>query len=135
MDKVCGGTQTNGLRNKEIDNDLQDITQRGDIDCMCQKKKKKKKEKEACIENCFDLTIHRLEKYTKSVKKAEFQYSETVISTEIIWGQPENSRNLENKNRKIKLHGYFKGQTEETAYKITWTWLRRGNLKKKCYLF
>ena len=40
------------------------------------------------------------------------------------------------KSRKQKwegkqLHGYFKQQTGDVAYKKTWTWLRKRNLKRE----
>ena len=29
-----------------------------------------------------------------------------------------------------QLHGYFKRQTSEISHEKTWTWLRKGNLKR-----
>ena len=42
-----------------------------------------------------------------------------------------NQKNLESKIRKKNNYGYFKWQTKEIAWKMMWTWIRRGNLKKK----
>ena len=32
---------------------------------------------------------------------------------------------------KLQLYDYFKWQTSNIAHKKTWTWLRKGNLKRE----
>ena len=34
-----------------------------------------------------------------------------------------------------QLYGYFKWQTSKISQKNTWTWLRKGNLKKEIEFF
>ena len=42
------------------------------------------------------------------------------------------NKNLEYKNGKKKqMYGYFKREPKKIADEITWTWLRRKNLKQK----
>ena len=38
---------------------------------------------------------------------------------------------IEQKREEKQLYGYFKQQTSEISHKKTWTWVKKGNLKKE----
>ena len=50
--------------------------------------------------------------------------------------QPVKRQNLENKKSVEKqLYGYFRQQICEIVNEMTWTWLRRENLKREIEFF
>ena len=80
------------------------------------------------IKDSVDTSIRRLEDYIKKSKERliaatknntnRTRINRTTISQKQKWEEKQ-------------LHGYFKQQTSEILYETTWTWLRKGNLKKE----
>ena len=43
----------------------------------------------------------------------------------------KNNKDQKTQWEEKQLYGYFKRQIEEVAHEKTWTWLRKGNLKRE----
>ena len=48
-----------------------------------------------------------------------------------IWTSKNTTKTRKQKWEEKQLYGYFKRQTAEIAHMKTWSWLRRGNLKRE----
>ena len=82
-----------------------------------------------------DATIQGHKEITKKGKEKQ----KTVASCNYIIRNNLKTNDKRTKSRKQKwelkqLHGYFKQQTRKIAFKITWAWLRRENLKRETEL-
>ena len=81
----------------------------------------------ANIQDSVDASIKRLKDYGK--------HGETLI-TATRNNTDNTSINRTEKNRKQtweekQLYRYFKRQTSDISHEKTWTWLRKGNLKRE----
>ena len=107
---------------------------RDDIDKLCVKKKKKKKKKKgerglASIKDSVDTTIQWLEDY---IEKQEGGRLITVTRN-----NTDNTRNnrteitRKHKWEEKQFYGRFMRLTLDISHEKTWTWLRKGNLKRE----
>ena len=81
------------------------------------------------IEDCVDATIQALEEYTQ--KSKERLITAARNSNINIWTSKNTTKTRKQKWEEKQLYGYFKRQTAEIAHVKTWSWLRRGNLKRE----
>ena len=80
------------------------------------------------IKNNVDTSIRRLEDNIK--KNKERLLTATRNHTNNIRTN-RTTINIKEKWEEKQLYGYFKRQTSELSHEKTWTWLRKGNIKRK----
>ena len=83
----------------------------------------------ANIEDCVETTIQQLEDYTKKSKDRLLMAANNSRCG--IWTNRKTTKTRKQKWEEKQLYGYFKRQIEEVAHEKTWTWLRKGNLKRE----
>ena len=83
----------------------------------------------ANIEDCVNTTIKALEDYTQ--KSTERLITAARNSDCNIWTIRDTTKTRKQKWEEKQLYGYFKRQTAEIAHEKSWSWLRRGNLKRE----
>ena len=83
----------------------------------------------ANIEDCVNTTIKALEEYTQ--KSTERLITAARNSKCNIWTIRDTIKTRKQKWEEKQLNGYFKRQTAEIAHEMSWSWLRRGNLKRE----
>ena len=97
---------------------------------MCQGKKLRREL--ASIENCVDESIQGLEDYIKKNKeKVIAEASNSIGNIRVYVKKKKNNKRRKHKWEEKQSYKYFKRQTGEIAHKKTWTWLRKGNLKRE----
>ena len=82
----------------------------------------------ASVKDIVDTSIRRLVDYIEKSKETftivtrndtnSTMLNRTIISRKQKWEEKQ-------------LYGYFKRQTGEISHEKTWTWLRRGNVKRE----
>ena len=92
---------------------------RDDVDRLYLSRKKRGRGL-ACIQDSIDASIQRLEDNIKK-QPNNTSINRTRITRKQKWEEKQ-------------LCGYFKRQTSEISHEKTWTWLRKGNLKKESLL-
>ena len=92
---------------------------------MCQEKEEE--EDFASIQNSVEASIQRLEDH---INKREGRLI-TAIRNNRDKTDINRARTRRQKCEEKQLYGYFKRQTNEISHKKTWTWLRKGNLKRE----
>jgi len=83
----------------------------------------------ANIEDCVDTAIRALDEYTNNSKERLIAAAKKSICNTVT--NRNTSKNKKQKWEEKQLHGYFKRQTQEISHQKTWTWLRKGNLKRE----
>ena len=86
------------------------------------------KKEEEDIEDSVDTSIRHLEDYIKKSQERLITATKKMINNTRF-----NRTTITRKQKweEKQLYVYFKRQTSEISNQKTWTWLRKGNLKKE----